>query len=312
MNKFRDFKIGDDIKFYALVESFQKRFTPNKSSYYSLSLTDGDQVIDSRVWDTNLIENNNISTNAVYLFEAHINEYAGKPQYVIKRISIPETGDYDINEFIRTAPISKDELKNLLKEYIKSIKNKTLREIVIDVINNVSNEYFTYPAAMSMHHNYSCGLAYHTYSMLRLAETYLAIYPGMNRDLLISGALIHDIGKTKELSQEQSPIYTLEGNLLGHIVIGLEMVSVSAAKYGSLESEEVKMLLHMIASHHGELEFGSPKQPGIMEAFALYLMDLTDSRLASMTDDVEKTKKGESTGPIGSIGRRPVYRPDLD
>lgn len=312
MIKFTDIKIGDDVTFYALIENMQKRFTPNKSGYYGATLSDGDSSIDARIWDCNLIETKDVVAGNVYRFTAHVNEYAGKAQYVIKNIEIVEDGEIDTSKFFKTAPLSKDELNKGIKSYLKKITNPILYKLAVNLIAKVPIEYFEYPAAMSMHHNFLHGLAYHTYTMLCLAEKLLELYPGMNANLLYAGVILHDIGKTKELSGSKSPVYTQEGNLLGHIVIGLQMVAVAASEEKVEDKEEVKMLEHMLASHHGELEYGSPKEPGIMEAYALHLIDLMDSKMAAISPEVAKTKKGQSTSPIGSLGRKALYVPDIE
>ena len=312
MIKFVDIKIGDDVTFYALIENMQKRFTPNKSGYYGATLSDGESSIDARIWDCNLIESKDISAGNVYRFTAHVNEYAGKAQYVIKNIELVEDNEIDSSKFFKSAPLSKDDLNKGIKTYLKKITNPVLYKLCVNLISKVAPEYFEYPAAMSMHHNFLHGLAYHTYTMLNLAEKLLELYPGMNSNLLYAGVILHDIGKTKELSGSKAPVYTQDGNLLGHIVIGLQMVAVAAFEEGVEGAEEVKMLEHMIASHHGELEYGSPKEPGIMEAYALHLIDLMDSKMAAISPEVVKTKKGESTSPIGSLGRKPLYVPNID
>ena len=281
MNKFATMKIGDDVDFYALVESSQKRYTPNKSAYYGITLSDGDTSIDARVWDVNLIEKNGVVPGTVFHFKAHINEYAGKAQYVINGLEVPNENEVNI------------------------------KDLVVGLIAKVPDDYFVFPAAMSMHHNYFNGLAYHTYSMLRMADKYLEIYDGMNSDLLYAGILLHDIGKTKELTGPKAPLYTEDGNLLGHIVIGLQMVAVEAANQNVENTEEYKALSHLIASHHGELEYGSPKEPGIMEAFALHFIDLADAKLAPISAEVLKTQKGNSTAPIASLNRKSVYVPNI-
>ena len=158
-----------------------------------------------------------------------------------------------------------------------------------------------------MHHNFLHGLVYHTYSMLRLADRVIENYPVINKSLLYAGVLVHDIGKTKELTKEVSPVYSMEGTMLGHLVIGMNMVSNAAKELNIADTEEVQMLLHLIAAHHGELEYGSPKEPNTMEALALHLIDLMDSKLAGVSQEVELTQKGEFTQPIGLLGRKALY-----
>lgn len=309
--KFSTMKVGDDVNFPALVEGLQLRYTPNKSAYYSASLSDGEQIVDARIWDIGIVDNNNMEKGSVYYFEAHINEYAGKAQFVIKSARIVKEDEIDKRDFYRSAPLTEEHLRKEIKRYIGYIVNPILKKIVVEMISRVSNEYFTYPAAMSMHHNYASGLTFHTYSMLKLADAYLDIYPGMSKDLLYAGTIIHDIGKTKELSGVYGTSYTNDGNLLGHIVIGLQMLSSVASSLGIENTEEVRVLSHLIASHHGELEFGSPKEPGILEAYALHFMDIADAKMAPIAAEVIKVEKGKSTGPIGSIGRRTIYRPEI-
>lgn len=310
--KFDEIKTGAEVNFYALVEALQKRFTQANASYYCLTLSDGQSSVDARVWNCNLVETNDIKTGVVYKFSAKANDFNGKAQYVVNNILPVNDGEIDLSIFIKSAPLSKEELIDGLKVYIRKITNENLRKLVINLYANTKDKIFDYPAAMSMHHNYLCGLAYHTYSMCKLADKVLEIYPGMNANLLYAGVLIHDVGKTLELSAPISPTYTEDGNLLGHIVIGLQMVAVAAEKEGIAGSEEVRMIEHMIASHHGELEFGSPKEPGIMEAYALHLIDLMDSKLAAISPEVVKAKKGTHTSPIGSLNRKTLYKPNLE
>lgn len=312
MRKFSSMKIGEDVSFYALVESLQQRFTPNKSAYYSVGLSDGDAIVDARIWDVSLVEKNEITRGEIYYFDAHINEYANKAQFVVKQIRKIEDGEIDKNLFYRSAPITEESLRKEIKRYIGKIENNILKEMVIGLISKVSDKYFSYPAAMSMHHNYASGLVYHTYTMLRLADTFIEIYPGINKDLLYAGTLIHDIGKTRELSGIHGTVYTDEGNLLGHIVIGLQMISEVAVSLGVEETEEVRLLSHLVASHHGELEFGSPKEPGTIEAYALHFMDIADAKMTPISAEIIKTEKGKSTGPIGSISRKTIYKPNIE
>lgn len=312
MKKFSEMKIGDDVEFYALVEASQKRFTPNKSAYYSLTLSDGDSSIDARVWDVNLVEKNEVTPGSVFMFNAHINEYAGKAQFVISAIKQVSEEEVKTMKFYRSAPLSEEELRTNIKSYIHKIENKVLKNLVVGLISKVSEDYFVYPAAMSMHHNYFNGLAYHIYSMLQLASKFVETYPGMNSDLLYAGVLLHDIGKTKELTGPKTPLYTEQGNLLGHIVIGLQMLANEAAIQNVENTEEYIALSHLIASHHGELEYGSPKEPVIMEAFALHFIDLADSKMAPISAEVLKTKKGTSSAPIASLSRKSIYVPNIE
>lgn len=303
-------KIGDVVEFYALLEDFKLRYTPNQTSYYSANLSDGVDVVDARIWDINLKKD--LKSGIVYRFSARINEYGGKRQFVITQILDVDPTAVNLKDFYRYAPIDEEELRQKIKEYIRKITNPVLYRLVVTLIKEVETDFFSFPAATTMHHNYLCGLAYHTYSMAKLADQVIANYPMINSNLLYAGVLIHDIGKTKELSDKLSPVYTTDGMLLGHIVIGLNMVSSKAKELGYEKTEEVQMLLHMIAAHHGELEYGSPKEPATIEALALHLIDLMDSKLASVESEYERTADGEFTQGIASLGKKSMYKTKID
>ncbi len=309
--KFINMNINDDVEFYALIENMQKRYTANRASYYSLTLSDGDTSVDARVWDCNIVEANNVSASNIYYFNAHVNKYGEIKQFVINKIQSVPDNLVDKSKFIKSAPLSKEEIVAEIKSYLKKISNPTLSNLCIEILKDIASKFFEYPAAMSMHHNYLSGLAYHTLTMLHLADTLIELYPGINKDLLYSGVILHDIGKTEELNSSVSPSYSEDGNLLGHIVIGIQMVSVKAKELAILDTEEYRMISHLIASHHGELEFGSPKEPLTMEAYALHYIDLIDSRMASISPEVVKTDKGMQTSPIGSLNRKSLYVPKL-
>ena len=303
--KFKEMKIGDVVEFYALLEDLKLRHTPNQTSYYSANISDGIQTVDARIWDVHLKEN--LEIGKVYKFNAKVNEYGGKMQVVITAINDILDGEVELTDFFRSAPMKEAELRSCINEYIRKITNKTLKELVVYLIKQVEKKYFTYPAAVTMHHNFLQGLVYHTYSMLRLADRVIENYPVINKSLLYSGILVHDIGKTVELTKEVSPVYSMEGTMLGHLVIGMNMIRVAASELHISDTEEVQMLLHLVASHHGDLEYGSPKEPNTIEALALHLIDLMDSKLAGVTQEVELTQKGEFTQPIGLLGRKALY-----
>ena len=313
--KFKEMQVGDsNAEFFALVLDCKQKQTVNQTPYYGLTLYDGSDSADARIWNIGLVselENGSIDTGKVYKFTSKVNEYNGKHQYIISKVEMPKEGEVDINSFYRYAPLTEQELKQGIKEYIYKIDNTILQSLVKAMISSVAEKFFIYPAAMTMHHNYLSGLAYHTFSMLKLADVYLENYPTLNKDILYAGILIHDVGKTEELSDAKNPAYSLKGNLLGHLLIGLEMLEKEGQKLGVTESEEYLVLQHMIASHHGELEYGSPKEPAIQEAVALYLIDLSDSKMAGIASEVSKTAKGTQTNPIPTLSKKILYVPKI-
>lgn len=314
--KFKDLKVGDsNVELYALVIDCKTKQTVNQTPYFGLTISDGDDQADARIWTVNIVntlKDKAIIPGEVYKFVVKVNDYAGKNQIIIGQVEDVDPNVVDLSSFYKSAPITEEELRKEIKGYIQQISNPVLKKIVVDLIGKNADKYFRHQAAITMHHNYRSGLAYHVYSMLKLAKQMVENYPALNPDLLYSGILIHDIGKTVEITSDKTPSYSLEGNLLGHIVIGLTMLAEVVKENGFEKTEEAIALEHMIAAHHGELEYGSPKEPMIAEAVALYLIDLTDSKLTGITEIVSKTEKGTYTTPVPTLGRKALYVPKID
>ena len=167
-----------------------------------------------------------------------------------------------------------------------------------------------YPAASRNHHEFVSGLAYHTLSMLRIAKSLITIYPQLNADLIYAGIILHDLGKTVELSGPVVPKYTLEGKLLGHISIAQAMV-LEASKTLNIEGEEVILLQHMILSHHGKNEYGSPVLPQIREAEIVYLIDNIDARINMFDKALENVELGDYSKRIYALENRTIYKPKM-
>ena len=314
--KFKNLKVGDNnVVLYALVTNCQIKQTVNQTPYYGLTLSDGDDLSDARIWTVGIVQmlsKGEIEVGNVYKLTVKVNDYAGKNQIIITKIEDIEEGEVELSKFYKTAPIDLEELKKIIKDEIKNIENSVLRKIVVDLIGKDADKYFIHQAAITMHHNYMGGLAYHVYSMLEIANVLIKNYPGLNKDLLKAGVLIHDIGKTVEITSDKTPSYSKEGNLLGHIVIGLTKLQDVIKENGFEESDEALALLHMVASHHGELEFGSPKEPMIFEALALHLIDLMDSKLAGTSEFVTKATKGSYTTPVPTLSKKSLYVPNIE
>ena len=168
--------------------------------------------------------------------------------------------------------------------------------------------FLVYPAAVKNHHNYVGGLAYHTLSMARLAESVLAMYPYLNRDLLLAGILLHDLGKTIELSEPVLPEYTAAGNLLGHISLMSNLIDREAVRQKVENTEEVMLLKHLILSHHGKMEYGSPVVPMVPEAEVLTILDNLDARLVMMKDSIDQTLPGMFGPRVFALDNRMIYR----
>ena len=199
---------------------------------------------------------------------------------------------------------------NEIKKFIDQIDSLKLHQLVKTLFEENIEKLSYYPAASKNHHEYVSGLAYHTYGMLKVAESFCTLYPTLNKDLLYSGITLHDLGKTIELSGPVVPEYTLEGKLLGHISISNAMIKETANKL-HIEGEEVTLLQHMILAHHGKNEYGSPVLPQIKEAEILYLIDNIDARMAMMDKALETVEYGKFTKRVFSLENRALYKPKM-
>lgn len=303
--KFKDIEIGSVVTMYVLVSDIRLRYTVNQTPYYGLTLSDGEDTADARIWNVDLKKD--IEAGKIYKITGKANEYANKLQIIISEIEDTTTEEVNWRDFFRFAPLSRAELIDRFDEYIDRIENQVLSGLTKYLIGKYSGDFFDFPAGVTMHHNYYSGLAYHTYSMLRLADTFLINYPTLDKGLLYSGIMIHDIGKIEELSSPKQTEYTQEGNLLGHIVIGYKMLVEAGLVLGLTETEEFKALEHLLVSHHGYLEYGSPKEPLMAEAYALFLLDLVDSKMGAIEDEIAKTEGGKYTSPIPSLNKKMFY-----
>jgi len=175
------------------------------------------------------------------------------------------------------------------------------------LLNKYENPFFIFPAASKNHHAYISGLAHHVCTMLDLAKQMIVIYPNINKDLLYSGIILHDLGKIIELSDHLAPEYTTMGKLIGHISICFQEIKTVADEY-QIYTEEIQLLQHLILSHHGLLEYGSPKTPMILEAEVLHLIDLFDSRVNMITDELKQVEKDEFTKRMYALDGRSFYK----
>ena len=214
----------------------------------------------------------------------------------------------DIAKFIKNPPIPKEELIKKFNGYVESIKNEDCRKILDYLIKRLSPKLFDYPAAVSVHHDYASGLLMHTTSMADLGEFLAKYYEDIDRDILITGILLHDMGKTIEFEGPVIYKYSLEGKLLGHI--SLMVSEIRRAAEGLKITGEVPLLLeHMVLSHHGYNEFGSPVLPMTKEALLLSLIDNLDSKMVIVQKALEGVNPGEFSTKVFPLDGRVIYKP---
>ncbi len=299
---------GVKVKDQFLINSVTKNNTNNGSSYLNVELKDKSGTIYAKKWDYKDEDDDIIVVGNIVLIEGETNIYRNTLQIKIVNAYSLQEDEIDFTKFTKDSPVSLEELTKKLDYFINLIGDPQLKEVVTDVINQYQTGYYSLPAGRNIHHDYPHGLLTHTISMCEIAEFFASHYDDVDKDLLISATLLHDIGKTIELSGSLVYNYTLEGKLLGHISIGDTIIHDACLKVGLPEEKRI-LLEHMILSHHGENEFGSPVEPLTKEALLLSQIDLIDSKYNALIKALDVTPEGDFTQKIFALDNHQFYKP---
>ncbi|MFQ6792119.1 OB-fold nucleic acid binding domain-containing protein [Thomasclavelia sp.] len=314
MNKIYELKPGDEG---AVIEALVNRVVvgktngANRSTYLSITLQDKTGTIDAKLWNANPEQVEKIKAGCVVQVMGDVIRYNEDRQMKIIKIKITSSDAKEQVKFLKSAPESGQSLIDEITQYIERIDNLKLNQLVKTIFNRYVDKLSIYPAASKNHHEYVSGLAFHTCSMLRIADAICKLYPSLNKDLLFAGITLHDLGKTVELSGPVVPEYTVEGKLLGHISISQAIIKETADEM-HIEGEEVVLLQHMILSHHGKNEYGSPVLPQIKEAEVLYLIDNMDARINMLEKALESVEPGSFSKRVFPLENRAFYKPKID
>lgn len=299
MKYIKEYREGDKIFDIYLCKHKQSAVTKNGKPYDNLILQDKTGTIDAKVWDPNSAGIAEFDVLDYIEVHGDITSFQGALQANIKRIRKCREGEYEPANYL---PVSKFSIEDMYEElliYIEEIENPYLKQLLKAFFvedQDFISRFKKSSAAKTVHHGFVGGLLQHTLSVVRLCDYYCRAYPLLKKDLLISAAICHDIGKVREISLFPQNDYTEEGQFLGHIVIGSEMVGEKISKIEGFPVLLARELKHCILAHHGEYEFGSPKKPAIMEAVALSYADNTDAKLETFTEILENTT---DTGWLG-------------
>ncbi len=300
MKYIREFKEGDRITGVYLCKHKQAAVTKNGKPYENVILQDKTGTLDAKIWDPNSQGIDDFDAMDYIEIMGDVTSFAGALQISIKRARKAGEGEYDPGDYLPVSARDRDEMYRQLMSYVNSVKNKWLSALLkyFFVENPEFMRAFQFSsAAKSVHHGFVGGLLEHTLSVAGLCEHYTKMYPYLNRDLLITAALFHDMGKTRELSLFPVNDYTDDGQLLGHIMIGAEMVHDAIRQIPGFPAKLESELKHCILAHHGELEYGSPKKPALAEAAALNLADNTDAKLETLREIFDSAK--DASGWLG-------------
>lgn len=299
MKYIRDYKDGDRIFDVYFCKFKSSAVTKNGKNYDNVILQDRTGTLDAKIWDPHNAGIEDFDTMDYIEVYGEITVFNGALQANIKRVRKCKEGEYDEEQYM---PVSKKSINGMYEELLKmieSIENGYLKALLLKFFvedKTFAERFKKASAGKSVHHAFIGGLLQHTLSVAQLCEYLCTAYPVLNRDMLLTAAICHDMGKTREISPFPVNDYTDEGQFLGHIVMGSEMISQKAKEIPGFPPMLEMELKHCILAHHGEYEFGSPKKPALIEAVALSYADNTDAKLETFTELLESTQE---TGWMG-------------
>ena len=294
MKYISEYKEGDRVFDIYLCKQRTAALTKNGKAYETLLLQDKTGTIDAKIWEPDSVGISDFEAFDHVEVYGDVNSFQGALQINVRRIRRCEAREYRAEDYMPTSRHDCGEMYNALTGYVKSLKNGHLRALMTAIF--IEDEAFAAAfknsgAAKSIHHSFIGGLLEHTLAVVRFCDFLSGAYPILHRDLLISAALCHDIGKVRELNPFPRSDYSDDGQLIGHIVIGCEMVGEKIGRIADFPAILAAELKHCILAHHGELAYGSPKKPAIVEAVALSFADNCDAKLQTFAELLEKSKE---------------------
>lgn len=303
---------------FCLIKSIDKKTSSKGDTYLDMTLSDSDGEINAKLWRYSPELHGEYTVNELIKIRGVVSQYNGSDQLKIDRIRhvTPEDG-VNVSDYVKSADYTGEQMYNELYSIAEGFKDEDLKRIVLAILEDERLPLLYWPAAFKLHHAVRGGLLMHTLSIVRLAEGVCTVYPFVDRELLISGAILHDIAKLKEFNVADTGVatgYSNEGNLLGHLAMGAMVINKYAEEL-NISSKTAMLLEHMVLSHHGDPEFGAAVRPMFIEAELLSELDLMDSRVYEMREAVAATNSEEFSSRIWAMDNRKLFnhtRTDLN
>lgn len=289
-------KKGSPVDHYLVLRKIELRKTKNGNDFLSIEIGDNSSTLASNIWDNFDSIIKKFKTGDVVKIKGTIDEFQGTPQIKINSINpVPETENISAADFLPKSARDKGVMISEFKNRIEKISDTKLKELISRILNdNNFQKFVNSPAGKSWHHAYVHGLIEHTLEIIKICDLMCDIHSEINRDLLISGAMLHDFGKTEELSVDASFNYTDKGKLLGHIVISAMLINEEAKNIPGFSEELKNNLLHIVLSHQGKLEYASPVVPKTLEAITLYQADELSAKVNAYKSAISADKNSDS------------------
>ncbi len=301
---------GSSVECFAVIKDITIKTSAKGGEFLDMNLTNKTGAINAKLWDYSPLIHGSFIAGDVIKVRGVLSQFNGADQLKIEKIRhITSNDNINPSDYVKSADFDSDEMFNALIEIANGFSDNTLKAITLDILNAYKEKLLIWPAAFKLHHAVRGGLLYHTLSVVRLAQSLITVYPFIDSDLLLSGAILHDVGKIEELDATELGVstgYTFEGNLIGHLTKGAILVDSTAKKLG-LEGESVTLLTHMMVSHHGVPEYGSAVLPQFLEAILLNMLDNIDATAYEVLEETGEVAKGEFTGKVFCLDGRKLY-----
>lgn len=309
-----ELKTGEEFADYFLVRSSDIRVGGNGKQYLDLTLADSSGEISAKKWDIDegeLPRLQALKEGLTVAVKAEVKEWKGAKQLRVMKIRETNVGDmFELRDLVKAAPEPSEEMYDYIISRINAFEDQELKELCLGLYQENKERLMYYPAAASNHHAEYGGLLYHVKRMMMMGERACEVYTNLSKDLLLAGVAIHDIEKLNEIISDKngiSPGYSLEGNMLGHIVQGVTLIHERCEKLG-IGEEKTILLEHMVLSHHYEPEFGSPKKPLFPEAEMLHYLDMVDAKMFDMEESLNGVEPGEFGPKVWTLDNRRIYK----
>lgn len=294
-----------------LIKTAEKKVNVKGAAYLDLILCDKKGEISGKLWDYNELSHGTYQAGDLVKIRGTVTQFNGNDQLRIDRMrKVNETDGVDIADFVPTAEYSGEMMLGQIMNVIASVKDEELKHLTFALVKDREEKILFWPAAFKLHHAIRGGLLYHTLSILKLCDGVCSIYPAVDRDLLMCGAIVHDLCKIDEFDISSAGLvtgYSVKGELLGHLVMGAVKIEEKAKQLG-IDEEKAMLLQHMVISHHGEPDFGAAVRPMFLEAEILSELDKLDATLNEITSATADLKDGEFSQRMWALDNRKLYK----
>lgn len=307
----KTFKVGEEITGYYLVKAKNIKTSSANKPYIDFTLQDISGEVNAKLWDAKGDVETQYNPGEIVKVMGSVTQWQQSVQLkIIKIRTLNEEDEVDYSQFIPTAPIVAQNMFDEIMGFVAEIQNEDIRKLVEALIEIYERQLMYYPAAKSNHHAIKSGLLYHILRMLRSAKALGSVYKNLNMDLVYAGVILHDIEKINEMDASEVGVvegYTKEGQLLGHIIMGIKRIDQVSERLG-IDPEISLLVQHMILTHHYEPDFGSPKKPLIPEGELLHYLDMIDARMYDMNKALKEVETEQFTEPVFVLDRRKLYK----